>query len=83
MVAYETTMDSLIITITDQGSGLDPGIIPDPLSPDNLMKQTGRGIFLIRSFMDEVKIRNMDPGTEITLIKYTGRKAANAREEAK
>jgi len=83
MVAYETTTDSLIVTITDQGSGLDPGIIPDPLAPDNLMKQTGRGIFLIRSFMDEVKIRNMDPGTEITLIKHMGRKAVNAREEAK
>jgi serine/threonine-protein kinase RsbW len=81
LVAYETTPKSLVITITDQGNGLDLDAIPDPLAPDNLMKQTGRGIFLIRSFMDEVRIRNTDPGTEITLIKHVGGKAANAKEE--
>ena len=59
----------LIITITDQGKGLDPAEVPDPLSPENLMKQSGRGIFLMRAFMDEVRIRKVDPGTEITLIK--------------
>ena len=82
MVAYETTGDALVITITDQGKGLDPETLPDPLSPENLMKGSGRGIFLIRAFMDEVKIRNTNPGTEITLIKHTGRNAANAKEEA-
>jgi serine/threonine-protein kinase RsbW len=81
MVAYETTGDALVITITDQGKGLNPESIPDPLSPDNLMKGSGRGIFLIRAFMDEVKILNKNPGTEITLIKHTGRNAA-AKEEA-
>ena len=68
-VAYETTDESLVITVTDQGSGLDPGVIPDPLAPENLMKGSGRGIFLIRAFMDEVKFRNVEPGTEVTLIK--------------
>jgi serine/threonine-protein kinase RsbW len=70
-----------VITITDQGKGLDPESIPDPLAPENLMKGSGRGIFLIRAFMDEVKIRNANPGTEITLIKHTGRNAASAKEE--
>jgi serine/threonine-protein kinase RsbW len=83
LVAYETTGDALVITISDQGHGLDPESVPDPLAPENLMKQTGRGIFLIRSFMDEVKIRKMDPGTEITLIKHIGGKSANAQEEPK
>lgn len=73
-VAYETTVDTLVITITDQGSGLDPGLIPDPLAPENLMKGSGRGIFLIRAFMDEVRFRNVAPGTEITLIKHVSRK---------
>ncbi|HEY6274398.1 MAG TPA: ATP-binding protein [Terriglobales bacterium] len=73
-VAYETTVDTLVITITDQGQGLDPGLIPDPLSPENLMKGSGRGIFLIRAFMDEVRFRNVAPGTEITLIKHVNRK---------
>lgn len=80
-VAYETTGDALVITITDQGPGLDPSCIPDPLAPENLMKGSGRGIFLIRAFMDEVKFRNVTPGTEITLIKHVSRSAANAKEE--
>jgi serine/threonine-protein kinase RsbW len=81
MVAYEMKDESLVITITDQGKGLDAANIPDPLSPENLMKGSGRGIFLIRAFMDEVKFRNMNPGTEITLIKHTGRNAA-AKEDS-
>ena len=69
VVAYETTGDSLVITITDQGKGLDPESLPDPLAPENLLRGTGRGIFLIRSFMDEVHFRELHPGTELTLIK--------------
>ena len=80
-VVYETTVDALVITITDQGQGLDPSSIPDPLAPENLMKGSGRGIFLIRAFMDEVKFRNVTPGTEITLIKHVSRSAANTKEE--
>jgi serine/threonine-protein kinase RsbW len=82
-VVYEMTPNSLVITITDQGKGLDPQCISDPLAPENLMRQSGRGIFLIRAFMDEVKIRKLDPGTEITLIKHVGREAANTKEETK
>ena len=59
----------LIITIRDEGRGLEPDEVPDPLAPENLMKQSGRGIFLIRAFMDEVRFRKLEPGTEITLIK--------------
>ena len=82
-VAYEKTPQALVITVTDQGQGLDETLIPDPLAPENLMKQSGRGIFLIRAFMDEVTIRNLHPGTEITLVKHVGREAANAKEESK
>ncbi|HJT53646.1 MAG TPA: ATP-binding protein [Candidatus Acidoferrales bacterium] len=79
-VVYENTSDALVITITDQGKGLDAVNLPDPLAPENLMKGSGRGIFLIRAFMDEVKFRNTQPGTEITLIKHLGRNAANEEE---
>jgi serine/threonine-protein kinase RsbW len=68
-LTFEQNGRELIITITDQGKGLDPAEVPDPLAPENLMKQSGRGIFLMRAFMDEVRIRKVDPGTEITLIK--------------
>jgi len=79
----ESTEESLVITVTDQGKGLDPSSIPDPLAPENLLKGSGRGIFLIRAFMDEVRFRNTHPGTEITLIKHVGRKPANAKEDTK
>ena len=80
-VVYERAGDALIITVTDQGKGLEPDCIPDPLSPENLMKGSGRGIFLIRAFMDEVRFRNTHPGTEITLIKHVGHRPAKAKEE--
>ena len=45
--------------------------LPDPLSPENLMSASGRGIFLVRSVMDEFQVRRLDPaGTEVTLVKY-------------
>ncbi len=68
-LTFEQNGPELIITITDQGKGLDPEKVPDPLAPENLMKQSGRGIFLMRAFMDEVRFRKLNPGTEITLIK--------------
>jgi serine/threonine-protein kinase RsbW len=82
VLVHEKTGDALVITITDQGQGLDPSNLPDPLAPENLMKGSGRGIFLIRAFMDEVKFRNVQPGTEITLVKHLGRSAANSKEES-
>jgi serine/threonine-protein kinase RsbW len=68
--SFETTSDSLIIRIADQGPGLDPSTIPDPLAPENILRGSGRGIFLIRAFMDEVNFRQSHPGTELTLIKH-------------
>src|SRR3954467_7741710 len=67
---FEKTGKDLVITIRDQGKGLDPDNIQDPLAPENLMKTSGRGIFLIRSFMDEVQIHPSQTGTEIKLIKH-------------
>jgi serine/threonine-protein kinase RsbW len=81
--ALERTPDSLIITVADEGKGLQESEIPDPLSPENLLKPHGRGIFLIRSFMDEVRIRRLEPGTEITLIKHVGSLGADGKEESK
>ena len=66
---FELTADALIIRISDQGGGLDPDTIPDPLAPENLMRSSGRGVFLMKAFMDEVHFRQLEPGTEITLVK--------------
>ena len=70
--SFEATSDSLVIRIADQGKGLNPDTLPDPLAPENLLRGSGRGIFLIRSFMDEVHFRQLQPGTELTLIKHLG-----------
>jgi serine/threonine-protein kinase RsbW len=68
-VSLENTGTELRFVIADQGKGVDPETLPDPLAPENLMRGTGRGIFLIRSFMDEVHFRQLHPGTELTLVK--------------
>jgi serine/threonine-protein kinase RsbW len=61
----------LTVKIADEGEGFDYENLPDPLAPENLLRSSGRGIFLIRSFMDEFQIRRLDPeGTEVTLVKY-------------
>jgi serine/threonine-protein kinase RsbW len=67
--SLENTGSALVFTIADEGKGVDPDTLPDPLAPENLLRGTGRGIFLIRSFMDEVHFRELHPGTELTLIK--------------
>ena len=62
----------LTIRIADEGEGFSFESLPDPLAPENLMRTSGRGIFLIRSFMDEFEMRHLEPGgTEVTLVKYS------------
>ncbi|MDA1055073.1 MAG: response regulator [Planctomycetota bacterium] len=54
-------------TIRDQGPGFDPSSLPDPTAPENVGKVNGRGMFLIRTFMDEVRFN--ETGNELTMIK--------------
>jgi len=77
-VALENTGKDLMITIADQGRGFDPDKIPDPLAKENILRGTGRGIFLIRSLMDEVHFRQLHPGTELTLVKHLASAAGKA-----
>jgi len=56
-----------VFVIRDEGSGFDPNQLPDPTDPENLMKTGGRGMLLIRTFMDEVRFNS--EGNEITMIK--------------
>jgi serine/threonine-protein kinase RsbW len=78
-LAFERTGSDLVISIRDQGKGLDAGKIPDPLAPENLLKTSGRGIFLIRSFMDVVEIHPSQTGTELRMIKHV-RSHADSKE---
>jgi len=67
---FEIRHDRLEIHIRDEGTGFDESQIPDPLAPENLLKVSGRGIFLIRTFMDDFRIEHpAGLGTEVILIK--------------
>jgi serine/threonine-protein kinase RsbW len=64
------SVPELMIRVRDQGPGFDPDTLADPLAPENLLKSSGRGIFLIRSFMDDVQMqRAPEGGMEILMIK--------------
>jgi serine/threonine-protein kinase RsbW len=52
--------------VTDEGSGFDPASIPDPTMPGNLMKDGGRGLFLMRKLLDEVSYN--EQGNSVTLV---------------
>jgi serine/threonine-protein kinase RsbW len=80
ILSFERTPEDLVITIRDQGKGIDLGGIPNPLAPENLLKTSGRGIFLMRSFMDVVEIRPSQTGTEIKLIKHVHGPSAGGKE---
>jgi serine/threonine-protein kinase RsbW len=68
--SLSVTPERFTITITDEGGGFDFAHIPDPLAPENLLRTSGRGIFLMRSFMDAVDLRHLESGgTEVTLVK--------------
>ena len=59
---FEIYSDRLVIFVHDQGEGFDESKVPDPLDPKNLLKPSGRGIFYIRSFMDDVQYRILPEG---------------------
>ena len=68
--ASEGSEARLTISVRDQGEGFDPETLEDPLEPVNILKPGGRGIFLIRNFMDEVRLqRAPEGGMEIRMVK--------------
>src|SRR5258706_5175845 len=69
-LSLSRTPEQLVIRIADQGEGFNPEELPDPLSGDNLLRHSGRGIFLMKAFMDDLQVRRLEPaGTEVTLVK--------------
>jgi CheY-like chemotaxis protein/anti-sigma regulatory factor (Ser/Thr protein kinase) len=66
-VTARYTLPEAVFSIRDEGPGFDPSRLPDPTDPTNLEKRSGRGLLLIRTFMDEV-LHNAT-GNQITLIK--------------
>jgi serine/threonine-protein kinase RsbW len=62
--------DALSVVVGDEGAGFDLNSLPDPLAPENLLRQSGRGILLIKAFMDEFDLHpRPGGGTEVRLVK--------------
>ena len=62
---------NLVVTVRDQGNGFEPSELSDPLAPENILNTSGRGIFLVRQFMDEVTFQPArDGGTEVRMLKH-------------
>lgn len=67
-VTSNVTKSEAVFTVRDEGPGFDPSTLPDPTDPENLIRSHGRGLMLIRTFMDQVTYN--DTGNEITMYKY-------------
>ena len=69
-LTFELEPEKMVVRVLDQGSGFNLADVPDPLAEENLLKTSGRGIFLMRSFMDEFDIhRGRQGGAELVMAK--------------
>jgi serine/threonine-protein kinase RsbW len=82
-LALDLTSDKMIIHVLDEGKGFDLSNVPDPLAEENLLSTSGRGIFLMRAFMDEFKVvPGRTGGAEIIMSKKlpsAGNSGANGK----
>lgn len=70
MVRFEYDGPDFVVIVEDEGEGFNPSQIPDPLSEENLLRANGRGIFFMKSFMDEVVYRfPPQRGTQVRMVK--------------
>jgi len=68
-VSFKVDEKKLSISISDQGAGFSPSAINDPIHPDNLMADNGRGIYLVRALMDDVDYKINETGTDVIISK--------------
>ncbi|MDQ1265356.1 MAG: hypothetical protein QG635_506 [Bacteroidota bacterium] len=71
------TKTEITFIISDQGTGFDPDAVPDPRSEENLLKDHGRGVFLMRSLMDSVHYDISGMGTTLTMIYKLDKKTSS------
>lgn len=68
-VAAAVDPDRITITVADAGEGFDPDSVPDPTADENLEKPNGRGIMLMRAYMDEVEFN--ERGNQVRMVKHS------------
>jgi serine/threonine-protein kinase RsbW len=86
-LVIEFEPEKLVIHIMDQGVGFEVSEIPDPLAEENLLRTSGRGLFLMRAFTDEFRVqRAPGGGTDLMMAKILPRRASdngNSRAQAR
>lgn len=68
-IRWEKLPRALRVSVRDYGGGFDAGVVPDPTLPENLLKEHGRGLHLIRSLMDSVEVVRHSDGTSVVMTK--------------
>jgi serine/threonine-protein kinase RsbW len=72
----------LVIRVLDEGGGFDPDEVESPLEPENVLKPSGRGIFYMKNFMDQIEYSfRPDGGTVVTMRKHLGPRGVAAEDE--
>lgn len=74
-VGHRIEPERISVSVLDEGVGFDPSAVPDPTLPENLTKDHGRGLYIVRQYIDEISFNRM--GNRILIRKY--RKAGNRR----
>jgi serine/threonine-protein kinase RsbW len=67
---FEIGPEGISIRLRDPGRGFDSSLVLDPLAPENLLLPNGRGLFILRSLVDEVHFAHLHPGFEIRIVKH-------------
>ena len=81
LVKFDGAGNDLTIVVGDEGRGFDPERVSDPLAPENQMKTSGRGIFYIRTFMDDVAFSQGETGGTVLTMRKDLSKRGNAKGE--
>ena len=69
-IAPAAAPTEFVVRVRDEGEGFEPQEVADPLAPENILKSSGRGIFFMRSFMDDVVLRRAsEGGMEVRMVK--------------
>jgi len=76
-IDYLVSLDKIEVTIIDEGQGFDPEDVPDPRYGENLYKTEGRGLLLMRSYMDVVEFN--DRGNRVSMVRYKEKSHRNTK----
>lgn len=70
LMALDLEGEDLVVRVQDEGRGFDPDSLPDPTAPENLLRPSGRGIFMMRQFADSIEYSfPSERGTVVTMRK--------------